>query len=126
MSLSCSCDYEPEPGDQGWGTAYEFSRMPLLPRRERCCSCSEFIESDSEVVQIERRKVPETDIEIKTYGKDGAIPLPPWYLCEKCGGIYLTLVELGYDCIDPRETLLAQKEYWAKTGFDPDKYKARA
>lgn len=123
MSLSCSCDFEPEPGTKCWFTGEDFSKMPQLIRRKRCCSCNSLIESGSDVVSIPRYKVPETDIEIRIYGEDGEIPLTPWYLCERCGEIYLTLVEVGYGCIYPPDTLDAQAEYWEMTGFDPNKYK---
>ncbi len=123
MALSCSCDYEPEPGMKCWQAGEDFSRMPLLSRRKRCCSCNKLLEPSSTVVEIERNKIPETDVEVRIYGENGEIPLASWYLCEKCGEIYLTLADIGYECIYPPSTLAAQKEYWEETGFDPDKYR---
>ncbi len=123
MALSCSCDYEPEPGMKCWQTGKDFSKMPLLSRRKRCCSCKKLLEPGSDVVKIERNKIPDTDVEVRIYGEDGEIPLAPWYLCAKCGEIYLTLVEIGYECIYPPDTLAAQTEYWELTDFDPDRYK---
>lgn len=123
MALSCSCDFEPEPGAKCWLAGEDFSKMPLLSRRKRCCSCNHLLEPGSEVVKIARNKIPETDVEVKIYGEDGEIPLATWYLCEKCGEIYLTLAEIGYECIYPPDTLDAQEEYWEITGFDPNKYK---
>lgn len=122
MALSCSCDFELEPGIKRWIADEDFSKMPLLSRRKKCCSCNNLLEPGSEVVKITRNKVPETDVEIKIYGEDGEIPLATWYLCEKCGEIYLTLTEIGYKCIYPPDTLDAREEYWEITGFDPNKY----
>ena len=88
MALSCSCDYEPEPGMKCWQTGKDFSKMPLLSRRKRCCSCKKLLEPGSDVVKIERNKIPDTDVEVRIYGEDGEIR-------------YYLLALLGFFCLSP-------------------------
>lgn len=121
MALSCSCDFEPEPGDKCWWPPEDFIVFSEK-RRKRCVSCGKLIELGSSVLKFRRFRIPNAEVECKIYGEDGEIPLAPWYVCEKCGEIYLNLVAIGYECIVPREILAAQKEYWELTGFDPEKY----
>lgn len=125
-ALSCDCDYEAEPGVFCWYYPGDFELMPTLSRRKRCVSCKILIAPNSEVLCFKRDKVPATEVECKIYGENGEIPLAPWYLCEKCGEVFLTLYEIGYKCIDPRKTLQAQKEYWDMTGFNPEKYQEKS
>lgn len=126
MTLSCSCDYEPEPGDHTWLPSDDFSILEYPIGRKlpyKCCCCKKKIIEHDTVVKIYKYRVPATEVEVKIYGEDGEIPLAPWYLCEQCGEIYLTLAEIGYRCINPKYILDAQREYWEMTGFNPDKYR---
>jgi len=108
MSLSCSCDYEPEAGATCYRVPDDFERL-YTTRRKRCNSCDELINIGSFILRFERYKIPEYEIEISMYGDDGEIPRAPAYLCERCGEIYLNLRELGFKCVhvddDMRELL---------------------
>lgn len=125
MALSCNCDFEPEPGDWYWYPPEDFTRMPVLKRRKKCVSCNSILEPKSLVLRFNRCKIPDTDVECKIYGVDGEIPLAAWYLCERCGEIWLNLADIGYKCVNPNDVIKAQKEYWEMTGFDPEKYMDR-
>ena len=107
MSLTCSCDSDwyPDPGDWYWDFRYEmdYEKYPFK-RRRKCCSCGEMIDVGSLVLQFTRAKVPDTDIECKIYGEEGAIPIASDWMCEKCGDIYFSLEELGY-CMNPRDKM---------------------
>lgn len=99
MSLSCSCDYCPEPGDWYYDDISDYK--PLSTRRgRRCSSCKELIKVGQTCVEAFRVKVPETDIEIKIYGEEGEIPLPSHFMCERCADLLNSLEELGF-CPSP-------------------------
>jgi hypothetical protein len=49
---------------------------------------------------VPRYRIPLHDIEVKIYGEDGEIPIPPKYLCEPCSDIFFSLEELGF-CVRP-------------------------
>ena len=103
MALSCSCDFEPEPGDWYYDCALDF--RPLQAKRARtCCSCGVKIKPGDCCVEHRRTKVPKTDIEVKIYGEDSepGIPLSSDYQCEECGGLFFSLDDLGF-CVNPRE-----------------------
>jgi hypothetical protein len=121
MPLSCGCDYEPEPGQLFSRHAVDFEFLETS-RRKRCSSCGELINIGSFVVRIDIFKVPEHEIEINIYGEDGEVPRAARYLCERCGEIYLNLVEVGFECIwveDNMQELL--KEY--QEIYNPPKLK---
>ncbi len=107
MGVSCSCDYSPEPGDTIWYFPDDFK--PLNGnRRQRCKGCGKLIRLGADCLEFYRYKVPEFDIEVSIYGEDGEIPRASHYLCEECGGLWLSLHELGlcvdYNC-DQRENV---------------------
>lgn len=37
-------------------------------------------------------------IEAKIYGEGNEVPMPTWFMCERCGDLYYSLTELGF-CI---------------------------
>lgn len=124
MYLSCDCEYDDwEPGDIRWYVPEDFIAMPDMKRRKRCVSCKAIIEPYADVLQFKRDKIPETEVERKIHGDWGEIPLAPWYLCGRCGEMFLNLAAIGYECVDPRNTMDALKEYWEMTGFNPAKYR---
>ena len=98
MSLSCSCEYDPEPGDTCWRAPHDF---PVLrgSRPIKCCSCGDKINPGDTTGDFQRYKVPDSDIECRIYGEDGEIPRASWFMCERCAGLFFSLDELGY-CID--------------------------
>ena len=46
------------------------------------------------------------DIEDRIYGEGGEVPMSDKYMCEECGDIYFSLVELGF-CVN---TAFSMKE----------------
>jgi predicted RNA-binding Zn-ribbon protein involved in translation (DUF1610 family) len=95
MSLSCSCgDHDGE----GWYyyTPDDFSVLKSK-RRKRCVSCEKPIDPGAEVVTFERARAPTNEIEDRIWCGD-AVPLANWYMCEECGGLFLSIIATGY-CI---------------------------
>lgn len=101
MGLSCSCDYDPEPGAVLWYGPEDYKPLST-PRARKCCSCGEKIAVGDTCCEVPRVKVPETDIECRIYGEDGEIPLAPKFMCERCADLSFSLEELGY-CAQPFE-----------------------
>jgi len=103
MSLSCECDTDdcawyfigPEDAAENGGYA------PLATKRSRkCCSCKARIAVGDLSVRFTRFKYAEWGtVEANIYGEGGEVPLAEWYMCERCGDLYLSITELGY-CID--------------------------
>ena len=114
--LSCHCDWEPEdPGDWWYAWRDDDFRSYKGKRRKRCCSCKKLINIGDDCLLFARVRMPYTDIEERISGDE--IPMPPYFLCESCGEIYLNLADIGY-CLDiqqPMEDHLA--EYHEMTGF---------
>lgn len=104
MPLSCGCDNEYEPGTKVVYYGEDFEPLQAS-RRKRCQSCNALIDIGALAVQFQRFKVPDSEIEVNIYGEDGEIPLAPHYVCEKCGEIYLNLLDLGFECITPYENM---------------------
>lgn len=101
MGLSCSCDYEPDPGDTVYGDVLDYA--PLATKRSRkCCSCGERIAVGDTCCEVLRFRIPKFDVEVNIYGEDGEIPIPPVYMCERCADLAFSLEELGY-CFQPWE-----------------------
>lgn len=102
MTLSCYCgdgDYDwyysaPEDRD---GPAY----APLDTKRSRrCCSCKQRIAVGDLAVRFERFRYAEyPSVEANIYGEGGEVPMPDWFMCERCGDLYYSLTELGF-CIN--------------------------
>lgn len=124
MSLSCSydCDWELGPGARYFDPDDDFSPMPEGRRRKRCHSCRKLIEPNTPVIRLPEFKCAATDIEEKIYGD--AIPMADKYLCEECGEIYLNLSAAGYECLLQDAMQDNLREYWEKTGFDPEKHRS--
>ena len=110
MGLSCSCDYDPGPGDVCWYNPSDFITF-TGKRATKCCSCGGRVAPGNTVAAFGRYKVPDSDFEVRFYGEDGKIPRATWFMCEECAGLYFSLDELGY-CIDIRESMRdCVKEY---------------
>lgn len=89
MSLSCSC------GDEAawyYETTNDFTTLQTK-RSRKCCSCGDKIKPGDDCVKFERYKYPETEIEERIYSD--VVPLASWYMCESCGGVFLSVTELG-------------------------------
>lgn len=104
MALSCVCpDYdEYEVGGWYYYPPAEYSTMPLAPRRKRCCSCHSLIEPGAVVQKYDRNRHPCNEIEERLRGDE--IPLAPWYHCEKCADLYLSLKDLGF-CVELADSM---------------------
>lgn len=101
MGLSCSCDYDPEPGDTLYYGPKDYTTL-ATKRSRKCKSCGERIPVGAVCAEVPRAKIPESNVEVRIYGEDGEIPLAPCYLCERCADLCFSLEELGY-CPSPWE-----------------------
>ena len=110
MSLSCECD-----GDDGadWYYRVESDFSALNTKRARKCrSCGVRIAPGATVVEIYRYRHPSyrcNYIEESIYGDE--VPLAPWFFCETCGGLHMSVEDLGF-CCDIESNIAEQiKEY---------------
>ena len=95
--LSCSCDND----DPDWWYEDHLEVKPLATKRmRRCCSCKARIAVGDDCMAFSRwRNVsPYSDPEVlvRIYGEGGEFPLPTWYLCDRCAGLYESLNSLGF------------------------------
>lgn len=97
MSLSCSCDFDASNFEWWWENHSEFQSMKGK-RRKRCCSCNELIDISADSVEFYAYRHPYNEKEECTLGYE--IPIESKYMCEECGGLYFSLSELGYGCLD--------------------------
>lgn len=97
MSLTCECDYDPEPGDVCWWWPNDYATLSTK-RARKCCSCGEKIAPGETVAAYHRYKIPDYDIEIDIYGEDGDTgpARATWYHCEKCADLCFSLQDLGF------------------------------
>ena len=109
--LSCDCGYEFD-----WYYQCIEAFVPLQgERRKRCSSCKELINIGSLCLGFYRERSSRHIVEERIYGD--MVPLAPYYLCEKCGEIFLNLKAAGY-CMDIEKNMNEYlKEYWELTGF---------
>lgn len=130
MGLSCSCDWEPEPGAVCYcydNALYDFEPLKTS-RRKRCCSCKKLINIEELCFIHPRYRYPHNDVEARIVGADPdlneepTIPMANHYQCEKCAEIWLNLTDLGYECLCPGENMeKSLKEYHEITGFESKK-----
>jgi hypothetical protein len=119
MGLSCSCQ---EWDGDGWAYfgARDFKKFEAA-RRKRCCSCKKLIDIGTDALEFERFRYPISKVELDIYGDGNAIDIASYWMCEKCGEIYLNLDDLGF-CIDITEKMTdLLKEYQEMAGFGPIK-----
>lgn len=77
--------------------------FPLETKRSRkCCSCGTKIKVNDLSLRFNRWRGP-TEFEEKIFGYE-EIPIASWYMCEKCGEIYLNLESLGF-CINIEDNM---------------------
>ena len=91
--LSCSCG---DDGDFGWWHDGGREPAPLATKRmRRCCSCKVRIAVGDECQEFVRWRNPDPDsIAARIYGDEE--PMPSWWLCERCSGLYESLDSLGF------------------------------
>lgn len=119
MPLTCSCDFEPEPGDWYYSGSKDY--MPFPDRRRTRCNnpaCGKLISPDDVVSRFSRVKCPYTEAECKIYGEDGEIPLAPHWLCEECADLYWSISDLGF-CASPCEDLKQLAKDWNREYVKP-------
>jgi hypothetical protein len=133
MSLSCSCDYDYDYDPGQWvywfDNTLDFEPLDTTKRR-RCCSCNKLIDIGSLCVKYGRARYPWNEIEARIVGDtffemngEPPIKIADHYHCERCGEIYLNLVDIGYECLMPNEDMKESlKEYQALIGFKKDKF----
>lgn len=113
MSLSCSTG----DGDFAWYYTEpdDFTTLQTK-RRRRCSSCKSLIDKGSVVLQFDRMKYAETDIEVRIHGAGGEIGMTPMFMCESCGDQWFNLTALKF-CIAPNENVpQLLKEYVEEYG----------
>lgn len=108
MGLSCDCD-----GDVDWYycTPDDYTSL-AASKRKRCCSCNILIDVGATTVKFDRWRHPNSEIEERIYDEGGEVELANWYMCEECGDLYFSIVELGF-CIQLGEDKMKEvvKEY---------------
>ena len=119
--LSCSCPDISDYDSDGWFyyPPNDFSVLNTL-KRKRCISCKRLINIGSLVIEFTRARYARNDVEERRYGDGNDIPLASYFMCEKCGEIYLNLSDIGY-CLDISESMQAQMdEYHKLSGFNKE------
>lgn len=108
--ISCSC--EDYGNIEFWYIPADDFTPLKTKRRRRCCSCKTIIKPGEDVLAFRRWRAPSDRynyIEESIYGDE--VPLATWYMCEKCGGLYMAVADLGM-CCDIAEDIATQiKEY---------------
>lgn len=90
--LTCECG----DGDYSWWYDDHKEVAPLATKRmRRCCSCKERIAVGDDAKEFVRWRTPEWgSIAERIHGDEE--PLPSWYLCDRCAGLYESLDSLGF------------------------------
>ena len=115
MSLSCTClEWDGDP-DQWWYIPANKFEEFKAKKRKRCCSCKELIDIGSDCLCFDRFRESRSYIEENIWGDE--VQLASWYMCEKCGEIYLNLESIGY-CLNLGDNMVdCLAEYHELTGF---------
>lgn len=121
MSLYCDTDYD--EADWYYTPTHDFVTLDTK-RRRRCCSCTAVLTPGDDVVRLDRHRGPRHDIEESIYGDE--VPMAPWWLCETCGGLHMSLSDLGF-CCDISENIADQiREYRAEEDAAAERYRRAA
>ncbi len=96
--LSCDCDYG---DDVEWWFDDSGEVAPLATKRmRRCCSCKDRIAVGEDCKPFIRWRnisdYSDHEVLVRIYGEGGEYPLPTWYLCDRCAGLYESLDDLGF------------------------------
>ena len=102
MGLSCGC-YDDGEADWYADAPNDFTKSPL-GRRKRCCSCKKLIPTEAVCIRFRRWRHPSNFIEERIFRYDGEVKLAPYWMCETCGDLYFSLVELEF-CVDITENM---------------------
>ena len=115
--LSCDCEYDVDDAPWFFYNPADFGIL-TTSRRKRCCSCKKLINIGALVLEFERARYAQNDIEYRIHSDD-EIGMASWYHCESCGEIWLNLTAAGF-CFDLEQDgdMHARlKEYHKLTGF---------
>lgn len=105
MSLSCYC--ESDEADWYFEAADDFIDL-ATKRGRKCSSCRTKIKPGETALEFKRWRPPSGCnwiIEEAIHGDQ--VPLASWYMCEACGGLFLSVQELGM-CCDITENVAQQ------------------
>lgn len=112
MTLSCDCGWD----DPAWW--YDDGRevAPLATKRmRRCCSCKERIAVGDDCRAFPRWRTvsdySDPEVVVRIYGDGGEMPLPSWYLCDRCAGLYESLDDLGFCNLLGQDLRATAREY---------------
>ena len=96
--MSIHCDYgDFDPSDHETWFYYPNDYTTLkTKRRKRCCSCQNLIEIESICTKIERFRHRTKWEEARSLHYDDGVRIAPWWMCEECSDLMLSLRELGY------------------------------
>ncbi len=115
MSLSCSCDSF-DYDESGWFYYSDKDFSVLETKRSReCQSCHKRIKPGDVTLKHDRRRCARDDYEERRFGDGDSVPMVPHYHCEECGGLYLSLLELGFECVSPQERMRTMVQEYAET-----------
>ena len=108
MPLSCGCNYD---GDYSYYFEIPSDYSTLnTSRRVRCVSCKSLIDVGDTIVSFTCYREPNSDIEERIYHDE--VPIANKRFCERCGDLYFSLYELGFECVSPDDNMLELvKEY---------------
>ncbi len=115
MSLSCSCDFDKDDHESWYYFPTNFTTLTTT-KRKRCKSCDDLIDKGSVVVEFENWRHPTDEIEERCKGEE--IQIASFFMCEKCGEIFLNLSALGF-CMDLDYSTMQRclADYHQMTGF---------
>lgn len=119
MSLSCSCEYD-DP--DWWYEPDEDFSLLATKRGRKCCSCKVRIPVGADALAFRRWRSPEYgSIEERIYGDE--VPMSPWFMCEKCGGLYMAVSDLKFCCNIEEDIATQIREYMAENAVSGTVYK---
>jgi hypothetical protein len=110
--LTCECG----DGDYDWWYEDQAEVAPLATKRmRRCVSCKERIAVGEDCKKFTRWRTVsyyrDPEVLIRIYGDGGELPLPAWYLCDRCAGLYESLDSLGFCDLLGQNLIETAKEY---------------
>lgn len=103
MSLSCSCS-----NDYAWyfTAPNDYTVMPVFKRRKKC-TCGAFINAGETCLQFHCYRLPKDTVEERIYGGDDAeVPMADRWFCERCGDLFFSFQELGFECVQPGDNMV--------------------
>ena len=109
MSISCECDW----GDEAawyWETSADFTALNTM-RSRKCCSCGTKIKPGDDCYVLHRHRHPASYIEERIHGDE--VPLAPYHLCESCGGLLMSVSDLGL-CWNIGDNIKTDVREWAE------------